>query len=192
MKLDNIFPLLIMLVYMAALMFKSRNKKKTIPKAASRKIWQKTQPKRFQFPLPGLIRKLGEQLSNLRQQIRKELEKSRLRTKGSESSDALFFTQEESGLEFLWEQEKKPHPLESSATPSIPPGDSKYPEEQRHRASVQKHLKQKNTFGHSDKKPCKGLQLHNLTTLQQAVIWSEILAPPKALQEEITGKTKNC
>lgn len=162
MNLDNIVPILVMVVYVALILLKRRRLKGAAPdEGGGAKKVSDTVPR-----VPGLFLKLGERLkaffSELEQQFRIEAEKAR-RTdlEPGNFQDVIDLPDQES--EGLWKDEP--------AMPMVARVKHELPGQRTGKKN------EKTCRWGGDIRPCR-------QKIRSAVVWSEILGPPLALRGE--------
>ena len=190
MKLDDILPILVLLIYVGLVFAKHRKNKagapkKAVSKGAPKAESQATAPQKpaaspdrppakpadsFDFPKPKLFPLIGERLrrffADMEQQFRAELEKARTQGMEPESSGFQIFDYQgnpiepESGESFL-----EPEPV-SDPVPVLRPVAH---------VSLHKPLKGRQRSG------CYRNLSRSRQKIRNAVVWSEILEPPLAL-----------
>ncbi len=162
MKLDDIVPVLVMIVYVALLVLKRR-------KLKGAKAKKQVPPRAVSAPgprIPGLFSRFGERLkaffAELEQQFRIEAEKARAKRPETEPRQDIFDLHE---------------PAAESLTGAAPglPGIARV-----------KHATPRPRIERKREKPCSraGAICPSRQKIRSAVVWSEILAPPLAIRQE--------
>jgi hypothetical protein len=193
-KLDDILPILVLLIYVGLVFVKHRKNKagapkkavsKGVPKAES----QKTAPQKpaanpdrppanpavsFDRPAPKLFPLIGERLrrffSDMEQQFREELEKARTQGPAPESPGYQIFDYQGNPIE---PESGEPF-TEPGAEPEPDPIPVVHPVAHE---PLDKHRRARPRSG------CYRDQSRSRQKIRNAVVWSEILEPPLALRQ---------
>ena len=184
MNIDNFLPLIIMLAYIGALLLKTRKKKKTTAGPPPKKMKQKTRQKNAVPGRPAPFKKLTNFFRELRRQLQEEIDKARLQAEKPRRGDPSSQNRKKSDFSFSWEE----YPINQVPTPVSLETDLPEPLPCSKTQQDDDTLRKKAEHSPAPiRQPAPGSWTEPRRTgrssLQKAVIWSEILAPPKALRK---------